>query len=137
MFIDGTTIYPSHLTEHEVYVDPKTKLATNTGKYTVNILLDPKVAAGLAKEGMKLKDKDGQPYRKFQSKFNVEVFLSDKTPWTQEVPEGSEVRLEYTTTPNNLHGLIPYVKRVVIKKLGEGTTDDSIFEGIDPEEPPF
>lgn len=137
MFIDGTTVFNTHLTEHEVFIDKKNGITQNTGKYSMNILIDSKKAAALAKEGMLLKDYEGTPMRKFSSKFKVEVFNSDRTPWNDEIPEGSEVRLEYTTKANPTYGQIPYVKRVVIKKLGEGTTDGAIFDGIEAEEPPF
>ncbi len=137
MFIDGTTVFNTHLTEHEVFIDKKNGITQNTGKYSLTILIDSKKAAALAKEGMILKDYEGTPMRKFASKFKVEVYNSDKTVWNDEIPEGSEVRLEYTTKPNPTYGQIPYVKRVVIKKMGEGTTDGAIFDGIEAEEPPF
>lgn len=130
MFIDGTTVYKSHLTKTEIYTDPHTKVPTDTGKFALTLVLDKKVAGQLAKDGMKLKDYEGQPMRKFTSKYTVEVYNSDRTRWTDEIPSGSEVRVEYSTKPNNLHGLIPYVKRVVIKKMGEGEADGAIFDGI-------
>ena len=137
MLIDGTTVYSTHLTKTEVYKDKNSGIEQDTGKYALTILINSKEAAKLAKEGMKLKDRDGTPMRKFASKYNVEVYNSDRTRWTDEIPEGSEVRLEYSTKPNPSHGLIPYVKRVVIKKLGEGALDEAIFEGIEGDEVPF
>lgn len=135
MLIDGTTVYKSWLTRTEIYKDKQGR-ETDTEKFSIQLLIDKKDAAKLAKDGMILKDHEGTPMRKFKSKYAVEVYNSDRTRWTEEIPSGSEVRVEYTTVDNSQYGAIPYVNRIVIKKLGENV-DGAIFDGIEGDEPPF
>jgi hypothetical protein len=129
MFVEGTTIFRSYLTEHETYQEQ------STGKFAVQITLDPKVAAELAKDGMKIKEYEGEPLRKFTSRYAVPVYTADKQIWNKEIPSGSKVKLEYTIRPHQTAGNVPYVKRILIRELGEetfGATDDEFFEDQTP-----
>ncbi len=133
MLIEGTTIFNTHLTKTEWFGDGPA--AKDTEKYSIQIKLDKDSANKLSKEGVKIKEYEGEPIRKFTSRYPVSVHLNANEAWTDELPSGSIVRIEYTTKQHHQHGMIPYFKRVLVKEMGEGgdSGDKSFFE----DNPPF
>lgn len=129
MLVEGTTIFKSHMTKHELYE------GQSTGKFALQIKLDGKVAAQLAKDGVKIKEYEGEPIRKFTSRYDVPVYINANEMWDKEIPSGSEVKIEYITKKHPTAGEVPYMKRVLIKEMGKGDAggDNSFFS----DEPPF
>ena len=91
MFVEGTTIFNTSLTKFDVYQGQSTE------KYALQITLDKKEAARLVKEGVKIKEYDGEPIRKFTSRYDILVYQGKNQLWEEEIPSGSKVRIEYTT----------------------------------------
>lgn len=91
-----------------------------TEKYALQITLDKKEAAKLTKEGIKIKEYEGEPIRKFTSRYDIPVFTGRGERWHDEIPSGSTVRVEYTTKEHPTAGQVPYAKRVLILEVGEG-----------------
>jgi hypothetical protein len=114
MLVEGTTIFQTHLTQHDVYQ------GQSTGKYSIQIQLDGTTASKLTKAGVIIKEYDGEPIRKFTSRYDVPVHISDKETWDKELPSGTKVRLEYITKKHPTAGEVPYVKRVLVLEMGEG-----------------
>ena len=114
MLVEGTTIFQTHLTTHDEYQ------GQSTGKYSIQIQLDSKTASRLTKDGVIIKEYDGEPIRKFTSRYDIEVFTGTNEPWNKELPSGTKVRLEYITKKHPTAGEVPYVKRVLVLEMGEG-----------------
>ena len=114
MLVEGTTIFQTHLTTHDEYQ------GQSTGKYSIQIQLDSKTASRLTKDGVIIKEYDGEPIRKFTSRYDIEVFTGPNEPWNKELPSGTKVRLEYITKKHPTAGEVPYVKRVLVLEMGEG-----------------
>jgi hypothetical protein len=114
MLVEGTTIFQTHLTQHDVYQ------GQSTGKYSIQIQLDGTTASKLTKAGVIIKEYDGEPIRKFTSRYDVPVHISDTETWDKELPSGTKVRLEYITKKHPTAGEVPYVKRVLVLEMGEG-----------------
>ena len=130
MLVDGTTIFQTHLTQHDEYQ------GQSTGKYSVQVKLESKVAAKLAKDGVIIKDYDGDPIRKFTSRYDVPVYVNKTDLWDKELPSGTAVRIEYITKKHPTAGEVPYVKRILVLEMGEGT-DGGGDAGFFSDEPPF
>ena len=113
MFVEGTTIFNTSLTKFDVYQGQSTE------KYALQITLDKKEAARLVKEGVKIKEYDGEPIRKFTSRYDILVYQGKNQLWEEEIPSGSKVRIEYTTKDPTA-GAVPYAKRVLLLEVGEG-----------------
>jgi len=130
MLVEGTTIFQTHLTKHDEYQ------GQSTGKYSLQIKLDGKVASKLTKDGVIIKEYEGEPIRKFTSRYDVPVYVNGKELWDKELPSGTAVRLEYITKKHPTAGQVPYVKRVLVLEMGEGdgSGDDKSFFS---DEPPF
>lgn len=114
MLVEGTTIFNTCLTHFDEYQ------GQSTDKYSIQIKLDNKVAAKLAKDGVVIKDYDGEPIRKFTSRYDVPVYVNNTDLWDKELPSGTKVRLEYITKKHPSAGQVPYVKRVLVLEMGEG-----------------
>jgi hypothetical protein len=114
MLVEGTTIFNTCLTHHDEYQ------GQSTGKFTIQVKLESKVAAKLAKDGVIIKEYEGEPVRKFSSRYDVPVYTGANELWKQELPSGSKVRIEYITKKHPQHGQIPYLKRVLVLEMGEG-----------------
>jgi len=114
MLVEGTTIFQTHLTTHDEYQ------GQSTGKYSIQIQLDSKTASRLTKDGVIIKEYDGEPIRKFTSRYDIEVFTGTNEHWNKELPSGTKVRLEYITKKHPTAGEVPYVKRVLVLEMGEG-----------------
>ena len=114
MLVEGTTIFQTHLTTHDEYQ------GQSTGKYSIQIQLDSKDASRLTKDGVIIKEYDGEPIRKFTSRYDIEVFTGTNVRWDKELPSGTKVRIEYITKKHPTAGEVPYVKRVLVLEMGEG-----------------
>ena len=130
MLVEGTTIFQTHLTKHDEYQ------GQSTGKFSIQVKLDSKVASKLAKDGIVIKDYDGEPIRRFTSRYDVPVYVGNENEvWDKELPSGSKVRLEYITKKHPTAGEVPYVKRVLVLEMGEGMegTGDKAFFSDEPQ----
>ena len=114
MLVEGTTIFQTYLTQHDVYQ------GQSTGKYSIQVQLDGDTASKLTKAGVVIKEYDGEPIRKFTSRYDVPVHIYDKEVWDKELPSGTKVRIEYITKKHPTAGEVPYVKRVLVLEMGEG-----------------
>ena len=75
MLVEGTTIFKTFLTQHDSYQ------GQSTGKYSIQVKLDGATASKLTKDGVHIKEYDGEPIRKFTSRFDVPVHLNEKEMW--------------------------------------------------------
>ena len=127
MLVQGTTIFNSALTQFDTYQ------GQSTDKYSLQITLDKKEADALTAQGVKIKEYEGEPIRKFTSRYDIPVFTAKNQRWHDEIPSGSTVRVEYTTKEHPTAGQVPYAKRVLLLQVGEGyegqkEADDQFFE---------
>lgn len=130
MLVEGTTIFNTFLTQHDSYQ------GQSTGKYSIQVKLDGATASKLTKDGVHIKEYDGEPIRKFTSRFDVPVHLNEKEMWKEELPSGTKVRIEYVTKKHPTAGEVPYMQRILVKEMGEeqeGTGSKALFS----DEPPF
>ncbi len=96
---EGTVAFES-LRQHDVY-DGK-----STGKYTVTLMLSSEDAKKLEENGVKMKDYEGTPQRKFQTQYSVPIINPDGTPFEDVVTRGSKVRIQYQYGPAHpTHGV--------------------------------
>jgi len=116
MLVEGITMFNTHLTQHDEWK------GQSTGKYAIQVKLDGKTASKLSKSGVQVKEYDGEPIRKFTSKYNIEVWLNNKERYDHELPSGTKVRVEYTPgkSAHPEFGVSTYLKRVLILEMGEG-----------------
>jgi hypothetical protein len=119
--IEGKTIFNSHLTKHELYQGKSTE------KYALQLSLTKEQAKTLKALGMVIKEYEGQPLRKFTSRYDVPLFDRAGEELHREVPPGSTVRIEYITKPHKTAGEIPYMKRVLLMEVGEENQEDMEF----------
>lgn len=129
MLVQGTTIFNTALTTFDTYQGQPTE------KYALQITLDKKEAARLTKEGVVIKEYEGEPIRKFTSRYDIPVFTAKNEKWHDEIPSGSTVRIEYTTKEHPTAGQVPYAKRVLLMEVGEGyegqkEADEQFFSDI-------
>ena len=104
----------AHLDGTEVYN------GQDTGKYTLTITLDDENADLLAKQGVKLREYEGNKQRKFSSKFNVKVIDANDQPFIGSITRGSTVRLSYkTAAPDPVHGTPTYLNAVRVLEVAE------------------
>ena len=127
--IEANTIFKTNLTKHEVYQGQSTE------KFSLQLALSEEQVEELNKQGVKTKQYEGQPLRKFSSRYAIDVF-DKKGPVAaqdlQELPSGSKVRLEYVTKKHPTAGEVPYAKRLMILEIAEeqaGESDKEFFEG--------
>lgn len=110
-----------NLTETEQYQ------GQDTGKYTLTVTLNQDTAEMLSNQGVKLRDYEGTPQRKFSSKYPVKVIDADDNPFVGSITRGSTIRLSYKTGPAHpIHGTPTYLNAVRVVELA----DDA---GIDDE----
>ena len=117
-FIEGSVAF-SKLTETDVYN------GTDTGKYKLDVGIDPSFVSQLEEQGVKLKDYDGTSQRKFSSKFPVELVDSEGNAIpTIELPRGSKVRVLYTSGPAHpSFGAPTYLAKVKVLEMAETQVD--------------
>lgn len=111
--VNGHTIFKTALTQHDVYQ------GQSTGKYVVQLKLDPATAKELEGVGVQIKEYEGEPIRKFSSKYQVPVFISKDEQWNDELPRDTKVKLEYITKKHPTAGMVPYMKRILILEMGK------------------
>lgn len=111
----------SNVTEHDTY------MGQSTGAYSMTVTLSEDDAAGLASQGVKIKDYQGNQQRKFKSKYDVKVFDAEGNRYSGEVPYNSKVRLKYKLGPAHpVHGVSTYLDAVKVleeAEMPEGSDD--------------
>lgn len=109
----GTVAFES-LREHDVWQ------GKSTGKFNVVLTLDQDSADELEGAGVKVRQYEGNPQRKFTTGFNVGVLDADGNPYNGQVTRGSKVKVLYTLgNPNPLHGTPTYLEKVKVVELAE------------------
>lgn len=106
-----------NLTETELFE------GKDTGKYTLTVTLDDSTAQMLSDQGVKLKDYEGRPQRKFSSKFKVTVIDAEGNKFIGPITRGSTVRLSYKLSPepHPIHGTLTYLNAVRVLELADDT----------------
>lgn len=108
----------STVTKHDVYN------GQDTGNYTLTINMEAAEAAKLEDAGVKLKDYEGKPQRKFKSKYKVDVIDAEDNPVEGEIPYGSTVRILYVTgNAHPQHGVPVYMNKVRVVEFAERTDE--------------
>ena len=93
----------------------------DTGKYMVTLRLDDDAARELEDAGVKLREYEGVPQRKFATKHPPMVVDADGQPFKGRVNYGSKVRIKYSLgKPHPVHGVAPYLSAVKVLELAEG-----------------
>ena len=111
--IEGTVNF-SNVTQHDVYN------GQDTGTFSMTITMSEDDAAGLASQGVKIKDYEGNKQRKFKSKFDVSLYTAEGDKYTGEVPYNSRVRLKFRTGPAHpVHGTPTYLEAVKVLEEAE------------------
>ena len=110
----------SNLEEFDVYK------GKSTGRYSLVVVLDDATAESLDKQGVTLKEYEGNMQRKFTSKFNVQVIDLQGEPVTGELPRGSEVRVLFTPGEPGENGTPTYMNKVRVVELAEQFDDGDI-----------
>ena len=111
--IEGTVNF-SNVTQHDVYN------GQDTGTFSMTITMSEDDAAGLASQGVKIKDYEGNKQRKFKSKFDVSLYTAEGDKYTGEVPYNSRVRLKFKTGPAHpVHGTPTYLEAVKVLEEAE------------------
>lgn len=94
---------------------------TDTGKYNITLKLSDDVADELKAAGVKLKEYEGVPQRKFATKFPPMVVDAEGNPFKGQVTFGSKVRIKYSLgKPHPMHGVSPQLAAVKVLELAEG-----------------
>jgi hypothetical protein len=111
--IEGTVNF-SNVTQHDVYN------GQDTGTFSMTITMSEDDAAGLATQGVKIKEYEGLKQRKFKSKFDVSLYTVEGDKYTGEVPYNSRVRLKFKTGPAHpVHGTPTYLEAVKVLEEAE------------------
>jgi len=111
--IEGTVNF-SNVTQHDVYN------GQDTGTFSMTITMSEDDAAGLASQGVKIKEYEGLKQRKFKSKFDVSLYTAEGDKYTGEVPYNSRVRLKFKTGPAHpVHGTPTYLEAVKVLEEAE------------------
>lgn len=84
--ITGTVAF-SNVTKTDVYN------GQDTGKYTLTLVLDGESNTKLEELGVRIKDYEGKPQRKFSSKYKPFVTDDEGFPYDREIPYGSTVKV--------------------------------------------
>lgn len=101
----------------------------STGRYSITLTLDAEEAQKLEDLGLKLRDYQGTPQRKFTSKFKVGVVDTDNNPVAGEIPWGSKVRVLWRAgDPHPEHGIPAYVNKVRVVEFAEHDGEDDPSE---------
>jgi hypothetical protein len=121
-YTNGTAAFVN-LTKHEEYQ------GQSTGKFSIVLALEPEAAEDLESQGIKLRDYQGVPQRKFASQFPIRVVDVDgETMAASELTYGSKVRVKWNLgKPHPQHGSSPYATAVKVLELNELMAPDSEF----------
>ena len=87
MLVQGTTIFNTSLTQFDTYQ------GQSTDKYSLQITLDTFNADMLDKAGVKVKEYEGEPIRKFTSRYDIPVFTGKNERWRCSVLRKGIARL--------------------------------------------
>jgi hypothetical protein len=121
MVIEGNVAFSS-VTKHDSY------MGQSTGKYTITVTLPTEGAEKLSSAGVKVKEYEGTPQRKFSSGFAVKVVDAENSPFDQEIPRGSLVRIKYKLgNEHPVHGVSTYLEAVRVLEVAD-------FDGQQDEE---
>tara|TARA_R110000868_G_scaffold7096_1_gene38824 strand:- start:119 stop:484 length:366 start_codon:yes stop_codon:yes gene_type:complete len=108
-----------NLVEHEVY-EGKT-----TGKYSIVLTLDQDEAEKMLAQGVRLRSYEDTQQRKFTTQYDVPIYDVDNNKFIGQITRGSIVKVQYSTKePSPIHGLVPYLDKIRVLELAEGTTDE-------------
>jgi len=117
-YVEGSVAF-SCLTKTDMYN------GQDTGKYKLDVTIDPEFVGQLEEAGVKLKEYEGNSQRKFPSKFPVELVDVDGNPIpTIELPRGTKVRVLYSS--GNSHpqfGAPTYLAKVKVLEMGEAEVE--------------
>lgn len=92
----------------------------DTGKYTVTVTLSDDEASSLSEAGVKLREYEGQPQRKFSSKYPVKVVDVEDNPYKGPIGRGSIIRLLWKEgKPHPVHGTPTYLNAVRVLELAD------------------
>lgn len=117
MIIEGNVAF-SNVTKHDVYN------GQSTGKYTMTITTNDQFAQELTDAGVKVKDYEGKPQRKFSSGYDVRVLDAEGNTFGREVPRGSLVRLRYKLgNEHPVHGTATYLEAVRVLEEADVAMD--------------
>ena len=120
ILVEGTVAF-SNLTKTDFYN------GKDTGRYNLVCTLDPQEAQKLEDKGVKIRDYEGTPQRKFPTKFRVVVVDTNDEPINTEIPYGSRVRMQVELGPDNpMYGVPTYLKRVRVLEMAEGSAEGAL-----------
>lgn len=120
--VEGTVAF-YHLIERDSYK------GREKATYDLTVNIDEETAQKMKDMGVHVKYYEGNPQRKFTTKFKVPVLDGTQDPnskkqWEGEVPWGSKVKVLWETTgiPNEEYGIPTYVKavRVLAEPVRDG-----------------
>lgn len=131
--IEGTVAF-SNLKAHEVY-DGK-----STGKYSLTLTLDQDTAKKLSDQGVKLRDFEGTPQRKFTTNREIDIYNPDMSSWAgDEIPRKSKVKIQVRVgDAYKDFGNSAYVNAIQVIEKGDGAVPDEFqpVQGSAPVETP-
>ncbi len=117
-YIEGSVAF-SKLTETDIYN------GTDTGKYKLDVTINPSFVGQLEEQGVKLKQYEDQEQRKFSSKFPVELVDAEGNAIpTIELPRGTKVRVLYASGPAHPQfGAPTYLAKVKVLEMAEDSVE--------------
>ena len=119
--LEGNVAF-SHLDEYEIYN------GQSTGKYALVLSLEPTDADTLANKGVKLREYEGTPQRKFSTTYEVPIYDADGAEFTGRLTRGSKVRVQYAEgKPHPVHGTSTYLSKVKVLELAEASAGGGDF----------
>lgn len=113
--VTGTVAF-SNLVERDTYKNKPTK-------YGLTLTLSEPEAEKLRQLGVKLADYEGTAQRKMTTDYQIKPVDAEGNPlWDEftapfELGRGTEVRVWITLSPNDEHGMIPYLGGVRVLEL--------------------
>jgi hypothetical protein len=125
MITEGVVAF-SNLTETEQFN------GKDTGKFSIVLTLDESEAAKLSEAGVKVKEYQNTPQRKFVTKFpDFPVLDIDGDVHSKHIRYGSKVKVLWDPgQPHPEHGVCPYFKKIKVledAEGGEGSEGDEEF----------
>jgi hypothetical protein len=114
MITEGIVAF-SNLTETEKFN------GQDTGKFSIVITMDDENAEGLKAAGVKVKEYQNQPQRKFVTKFpDFPVLDAQGEAVVKVIPYGSKVRILWQEgKAHPTHGVPPYFQKIKVLEYAE------------------
>jgi hypothetical protein len=79
-------------------------------------------------KGVKLREYEGTPQRKFSTKYEVPMFDADGNEFSGRLTRGSKVRVKYAEgKPHPVHGTSTYLSAIKVIELAEATEGGGDF----------